>query len=392
MGYLKNIGPKKYRIVYNANQSHEPRKQKTETLRDVTSKQAKVILAEREKVVAKGDFSKDEITINELAEKFFAERTLRVNNGSFSAKTLQEESLKFKGYLAPVFGPIKIRDLKKHHIIQTLNQWMQRSPYGHKISEQTVLHVKNLLRTMLSWAVERDLASKNIVKELPSHDLPKAKKPRITVLDETELRKLLREAQYPTRQAKRRGYLSSQPWFYPAIAFAAYTGARRGEVLGLQWEDIDFTAKVATINRSLDENRKLTPTKNRQALSITLPDKLVQVLRSHRAKQAEEKFALGKEYKDSGFVFAHADGSSIKPANFGAAFSNLVYRCDITRIKFHDLRHTHASLLGKSGTPIEVVSKRLGHSNIGVTMDYYLHIYQSEDKKAAEGFDKLMTG
>lgn len=67
-------------------------------------------------------------------------------------------------------------------------------------------------------------------------------------------------------------------------------------------------------------------------------------------------------------------------------------RCNITKIKFHDLRHTHASLLAKSGTPIEVVSKRLGHSNIGVTMDYYISVYQSEDRKAAQGFDKLMAG
>ncbi|MGA8098896.1 MAG: tyrosine-type recombinase/integrase [Candidatus Cybelea sp.] len=107
------------------------------------------------------------------------------------------------------------------------------------------------------------------------------------------------------------GTLSSQPWFYPAVAFAAYTGARRGEVLAVRRGDLSLEKESVTIVRSLTERLTFKGPKNDKVRTIAMSDALCAVLRSHRASQAKERLALGESYKDQDLVFAHADGSPV---------------------------------------------------------------------------------
>jgi len=130
--------------------------------------------------------------------------------------------------------------------------------------------------------------------------------------------------------------------------------------------------------------------KNGKVRTIILGAELAAILRSHRAAQAKEKLALGRHYTDSDLVFAMPDGQPVKPWNFGAAFKNLVMRSGVSQTTLHDLRDTHASLLAKAGVPIEVVSSRLGHSGIAVTVDRYLTVYTSRDADAANAFELLL--
>lgn len=95
-------------------------------------------------------------------------------------------------------------------------------------------------------------------------------------------------------------------------------------------------------------------------------------------------------YQDQGLVFARPDGSTFTPWNLGPSFSDLVRRAGVTRIRLHDLRDTHASLLAKAGVAIEVVSKRLGHSNIAITVDRYLVVYRDRAEAAASAFERLV--
>lgn len=116
------------------------------------------------------------------------------------------------------------------------------------------------------------------------------------------------------------------------------------------------------------------------------------ILAAYRARQNETRLFLGSQYKDGDLVFAPADGSPIPPWNFGAAFKDLVARStDIPTITLHDLRDTHASLLAKAGVPLEVISKRLGHSNIVITAERYLGVYKERDAAAASAFDKMVS-
>jgi integrase len=131
--------------------------------------------------------------------------------------------------------------------------------------------------------------------------------------------------------------------------------------------------------------------KNDKVETIAMPDSLSSVLKKHHAAQAEERLFLGPAYKDQDLVFTHADGSPIDPWNFGSAVRDLVLRAGVTPITLHGLRDTHASLMAKAGVPIEVVSKRLRHSNIAVTCARYLDVYKDRDAEAATAFDQMVS-
>ncbi|MDQ2908879.1 MAG: site-specific integrase, partial [Candidatus Eremiobacteraeota bacterium] len=214
------------------------------------------------------------------------------------------------------------------------------------------------------------------------------------VLNAVQLRRLLEEAKTPSRRSKKRGYLSSYSAFYPAVAFLAFTGARRGEALAVKWKGLDLEDRAVTISESLGQTKAdglffKTP-KNGKIRTICLPQNLVNILRTHKARQAAEKLELGSQYQDADLVFAKPDGTPIPPWNFGASFAALVGRLGIPRIRLHDLRDTHASLLAKEGVGIEVVSKRLGHSGIAITVDRYVKVYRDRDAAAASTFDRLV--
>jgi integrase len=221
-------------------------------------------------------------------------------------------------------------------------------------------------------------------------DLPKTVRPRPIALTEVELRKVLDEAKNPSSRSKKRGYLSAQPWFYPAVAFAAYTGARRGEVLALRWSDVNFELRSVTIARSITERMEFKSTKNDKSRTISMPEGLCSILNTYSAAQAEEKLFLGGAYQDEDLVFARADGSPVDPWNFGRAVLDCIKRAKVTPITLHGLRDTHASLCAQAGVPIEVVSQRLGHASIGVTVERYLHVYRSRDAEAADAFGRLV--
>jgi integrase len=162
-----------------------------------------------------------------------------------------------------------------------------------------------------------------------------------------------------TLMAKKRGTLSSQPWFYPAVFFAAYTGCRRGEILALRWQDVNFKEGTLTVSRSVTERLEFNATKNDKTEVITMEQGLAAVLEAHRASQDEERQFLGLAYNDQDLVFAHADGSPVKPWNFGRAVLDCIKRAKITPITLHGLRRTQGSLLSKAGVALEVIQKRL---------------------------------
>ena len=130
--------------------------------------------------------------------------------------------------------------------------------------------------------------------------------------------------------------------------------------------------------------------KNGKSRKVTASESLLKILSGHQAAQAKHRDLLGDNYKEADLVFAHADGLPITPRHFGSAVRRLIERIGTESATLHNLRDTHASLLAKAGVPIEVVSKRLGHANIGITMERYLSVYRDQDVDAAEKFEKLV--
>ena len=386
MGYLKKIGDKKFRIVYNVPSLNGKRKQKTETLVGVTKKQAEAIVAAREAAVLRGEYgSGSDIQMNELFDRF-----MQVKADRLAPASLHRYDGLLDVYLRPAFGTRTAGSVKASDLVSAYSRWTQR-----RISGRTVRHASDLMRNVLNRAVKWGVIGLNPSALLDSDDLPKVVKPESTVLTEAELRQLLAEAKKPAPRSQARGYLCAYSAFYPAVAFAAFTGARQGEVLAVRWRDVDLAAGEVTIRRSLTDSPRarlmFKLPKNDKPRTICISSQLVAILQSHRAVQQAEKIAFDAAYRDEDLIFAKPDGTPIAPWLFSSAFRNFVKRSSVRRIRFHDLRDTHASLLAKAGVPIEVISKRLGHSTIGVTVDRYVTVYRDRDAAAAEAFERVMT-
>ena len=154
---------------------------------------------------------------------------------------------------------------------------------------------------------------------------------------------------------------------------------RRGELLGLKWSDIDWGRGVISIKRALKQSRRglelEKPKTARSARTIALPPVAIEELRSHKAIQAERRMRLGKAYNDIGLVLAGPDGAFIRPDALSTNFAGFIRRHpELPKVRFHDLRHTHASLLLEAGEHAKVVSERLGHSSVAFTLDTYGHL------------------
>jgi integrase len=160
---------------------------------------------------------------------------------------------------------------------------------------------------------------------------------------------------------------------------------RRGEVLGLPWRDVDLGQPRVSVTQTLVGERRLSSPKTEKGRrSVALDSGTVEGLRAHRARQLEERLAFGPDYENSGLVFCREDGAALSPNAFSQTFDRLVKAAGLPRIRFHDLRHTHATLALQAGVHPNVVSERLGHSTVSITLDIYSHAIPVLQESAAE--------
>ena len=177
---------------------------------------------------------------------------------------------------------------------------------------------------------------------------------------------------------------------------AASTGMRRGEVLGVRWQDIDFDRRRVAIRQtiiSIDYRVEIgEPKTARGRRSVALDSGTVTALRAHRVKQNQLKLMLGEAWQDNDLVFCRDDGTPVHPDRFTQMFDKHVRDSGLPRIRLHDLRHTHATLALAAGIHPKVVSERLGHSTVAFTMDVYSHAIPSMEAEAAETIANLVRG
>jgi integrase len=183
-------------------------------------------------------------------------------------------------------------------------------------------------------------------------------------------------------------------WYVP-IYLAANTGMRRGEVLGLTWRNVDLDNARLIVEQqvqSVEYEARVADVKTAGSRrTIDLDPRTVAVLKTWRRHQLERHLSTGRRTDDE-FVLTHPDGGSIHPDLFSQSWSRLMEKSDVRRIRLHDLRHTHASILLKAGVPVKVVSERLGHSSPAFTMTVYQHVLPGMQADAAASFSKAVFG
>ena len=174
------------------------------------------------------------------------------------------------------------------------------------------------------------------------------------------------------------------------------TGLRRGEALGLRWDDVDLDRRRLSIQRAVtvvDYEIVLSEPKTaRGRRSVSIDPTTAAVLAAHRKRQREERLAWGPAWQDSGYVFTTEDGQILHPQRVTLIFKRLAQNAGLPPIRLHDLRHTAATLALTAGIHPKVVSERLGHATIGITLDTYSHVGETLQDEAATRVAGLIFG
>ena len=172
-------------------------------------------------------------------------------------------------------------------------------------------------------------------------------------------------------------------------------GLRQGEALGLRWEDVDPEADVLSVRQTLERGgrnpRFGEPKTVRSRRTITMPAIVADALHRHRTRQLEERLAAGGRWRDSGLVFTTTIGTPIDKGGLHRAFKLILTTAELPNIRYHDLRHTAATLLLAQGVDPRTIMETLGHSQISLTLNTYAHVMPTLQRQAASKMDEILS-
>jgi integrase len=297
---------------------------------------------------------------------------------NLAANTYALYSIICDKHIIPAFGNLALVDLKPTHL-----QHLYAEKQNAGLSNRTVQLIHVTLHKSLKNAVKAGLLSRNVAEAV---DTPKIQRREMRTMNETDVHIFLEMARNTE--------------YYGLFYTLLFTGMRRGEALALRWSDIDLLLCQLSITRSLQQLRdaepgnRLTfkqPKTQKSRRLIALSPSTAAVLREHREAQIKQRQALElPALTDSDLVFSHWNGSPLLPSSITAAWIKLTRRCGLSGIRLHDARHTHASLMLKQGVSPKVISERLGHASIAITLDLYAHTTKGMQEEAAAKFDDIV--
>jgi integrase len=324
-----------------------------------------------------------------LAE-FLISRFLPFYRSEVEPQTWSDYRLHIESNIVPHLGAIPLERLETRDV----DQWMtklrcQVSPRtGRVLTERTVNYAHAVLRRSLQFAVDwRYIATNPASARMRA--VKRRKKLRIT-----SIRFLTPQQSQVLLAAVREDALEA------LYLLALTTGMREGELFGLTWPDIDVDHSKLTVNRALayTKRRKGEPGERHvlkapktlgSRRTIELPRVAIEALERHARRQKEMKEAAGDEWKEEGFVFTSRKGTPLDPGNALHRFQKLLKKNELPKVRFYDLRHTHASLLIAEGVHAKKIAERLGHASIKLTMDTYGHLFEGSDRESAERMDRM---
>ena len=251
------------------------------------------------------------------------------------------------------------------------------------LSGKTILEHHRLLRAMLHKAVYWQLIVANPAERVQA---PKARKPKRRSYDDEQTKILLENLEL----------LSIEDTKYKvAIILTVFTGVRLGELMGLEWQDVDFKNGIISINRSSQYLSDMgvftkTPKTESSIREIAIPEFIISLLEEYKLWYEEQKSIYGELWTNSDRLFVQADGKPMHPSSISKWFVKYVSTIGLPVINFHGLRHTNASLLVAQNVDIAVVSARLGHAQISTTLDFYVHPLLSHNRKAGYALENLL--
>ena len=296
--------------------------------------------------------------------------------------------------LLPYFGHFYINKIKPTDIMKFYDLLEKDTQLVRKkgnngsktrkpLSGKTILEHHRLLRAMLHKAVYWQLIVANPAERVQP---PKARKPKRRSYDDEQTKVLLENLEQ----------LSSEDTKYKvAIILTVFTGVRLGELMGLEWQDVDFKNGIISINRSSQYLANMgvftkVPKTESSIREIAIPEFIISLLEEYKLWYEEQKSIYGELWMNSDRLFVQADGKPMHPSTISKWFVKYVGQIGLPVINFHGLRHTNASLLVAQNIDIAVISARLGHAQISTTLDFYVHPLLSHNRKAGYALENLL--
>lgn len=296
-----------------------------------------------------------------------------------SPKTHERYAEVVENYLKPELGALTVGKLAAAHIQKAYAKWAvggRRDGKPGGLAPRTRRHIHRILKSALSRAVEQQVIPRNPADAFKKR-LPKVERSQMATLSAEQAAQLLRSIGH-TRV------------YWPAL-LALATGARRGEVLAMRWRSVDLPRGVVRIVESLEQTKsglRFKAPKTEKVRAVTLPRFAIDELGRLKREQAEALLRLGVRQTGDTLLCARADGEPLQPRSLTHEFSRLIRQVkDLPRVRFHDLRHSHATQLLEAGIHPKVAQERLGHSTITTTLDLYSHVTATMQAEAATRLD-----
>ena len=242
------------------------------------------------------------------------------------------------------------------------------------LSPATVVYMHRLIKQALGHAVRWQLLARNPAAAV---DPPKVERAAMTTYDMAQTAELL-------------GSIAGSRIAIP-VMLGVLCGLRRGEIAALRWKHVDLRKSQLSIVQSAEQTKagvRYKEPKSGKARTVALSATVAEELKRHQLRQAEEQLRLGVRQNEDGFVYAREDGQPLQPRSISQAWRGKLATLKLPRIRFHDLRHAHATHLLGSGVHPKIASERLGHSKVGITLDLYSHVLPGMQEDAAARVDE----
>ena len=370
-GSIQKRGNNSYRVIISCGYDLETGKriQKTFTVRG-SKKDAEKLMTEKLREYDTGVLctSKDMLFSDYL--DYWFEQHCKVN---CKATTCQGYLQKINHDIKPILGKIKLQELSPIHIQQFCSIKLKEGK-----SKRTVKQFRAIIHSALKQASKWRLVALNVCDNV---EAPKPDICEYTTLDKNQMIQLINASQTSD--------------IYIPILIGIYTGMRRGEICGLKWNNVDFNNSTISVTQALYNTKEQglifdTPKSKKSIRKISISKTLVDILKNELEKQKVLEQQVGINYQHNNLVCCNEDGSMINPDCLNPKLKRILKNNNLPLIRFHDLRHSHASLLLEQGNQLKVISDRLGHSNIGITADIYTHVNDCTNKEVADKFDALL--
>lgn len=376
-GHIRERGPGTWAIILDLYDERGERRRKWHTFKG-TKRKAEEECARLVSVMKSGNYV--EPTNQSVAE--YLDEWLTFIKPSVSPKTHERYAEILQKGVAPLLGDVTLAKLKTDRIDTAFTKALTagRRDGSGGLSPRTVHHMRRVLIKALGQAVTWDRLSKNPALATTP---PKVERKKMLAYDVSQTAALL-DAMRPTRM------------FIPTL-LAVMCGLRRGEILALRWRHVELgdNRRQIAVMESAEQTKegiRYKETKSGRSRTVALSSTVLAELKAHRARQAEEQLRLGLRPDSDSFVVAQVDGSPIQPRSLTHEWVRLISKTTLPRIRFHDLRHTHASQMLSAGVHPKIASERLGHSSIGITLDLYSHVMPGMQADAAEQVDAAIRG